>query len=120
MKLKAFTLFTLLTMLLGITACGEKAMPTPTATLDQPSFTATPTPVAAQPEVAALPTERPTWQWPTSSPEEQGMNSELLSAMLDYIEQAGPDIHNVVIIRNGHIVLDKYYDNEHFARDKSR
>jgi CubicO group peptidase (beta-lactamase class C family) len=60
--------------------------------------------------------ERSTWQWPTSSPEEQGMNPDLLSAMLDHIEQTNPEIHSITIIRNGYMVFDEYYPNDDFAR----
>ncbi|MEW6737152.1 MAG: serine hydrolase [Acidobacteriota bacterium] len=48
-----------------------------------------------------------TTNWlPVSTPEEQGMNSESLIKMFDYIEKNRVNIHNITIIRNDHIVLN--------------
>ncbi len=43
--------------------------------------------------------------WRTSAPEEQGMDSAILSDMLLAIEQGGYDIHSVMLIRNGYLAL---------------
>ena len=48
----------------------------------------------------------PTKGWRTSTPEEQGMDSELLAEMLETIEENEYPIDSVTIIRNGHMVLD--------------
>jgi CubicO group peptidase (beta-lactamase class C family) len=37
------------------------------------------------------------------------MNSMHLLRMLEYIDSSGEDIHSVLIIRNGHLVLEAYY-----------
>ncbi len=42
----------------------------------------------------------------TSSPEEQGMDSEKLYRMLSYIRDDGKEIHSIQVIRNGYKVLD--------------
>jgi CubicO group peptidase (beta-lactamase class C family) len=47
--------------------------------------------------------------WQTSTPEQQGMDSRDLLAMLDFIDSTGEDMHSVLIIRNGHMVLEAYY-----------
>ena len=44
--------------------------------------------------------------WPTSPPEEQGMDSELLADMLATILEQGYDIDGVTVVRHGYIVLD--------------
>ena len=44
--------------------------------------------------------------WPISSPEEQGIDSALLAEMLKSIDKAEYRIDAIVIIRNGHKVLD--------------
>lgn len=44
--------------------------------------------------------------WPTSSPEAQGMDSETLLEMLETTAGRGMDIHSLLIIRNGHLVLE--------------
>ncbi len=48
----------------------------------------------------------PVGPWPVSTPEEQGMDSELLADMLDAIRQKDPGIDAVAVVRNGHLVLD--------------
>jgi CubicO group peptidase (beta-lactamase class C family) len=48
----------------------------------------------------------PTQAWRTSTPEQQGLDSEKLAEMLELIRQHNVDIHSLLIIRNGFIVLD--------------
>ncbi len=50
----------------------------------------------------------PTAGWRVSTPEEQGMDSDKLAAVLDYFNNQpdGPNVHNVLVIRNGYVVLD--------------
>ena len=48
----------------------------------------------------------PTRGWRTSTPEQQGMDSERLADALELIRQHNVDIHSLLIIRNGFIVLD--------------
>ena len=60
---------------------------------------------------ACAPTSRepdywPTEGWKTSTPEEQGMDSEMLAEMFDFIGKEDYDIHSVTIIRNGYLVTD--------------
>ena len=59
----------------------------------------------------------PTYPWAISTPEEQGMNAELLDAMLAHIEETQPDIHSITIIRNGQMVFDAYFENDDFGRN---
>jgi CubicO group peptidase (beta-lactamase class C family) len=51
----------------------------------------------------------PTDGWRTSTPEEQGMDSELLTEMLAYIEENRVRIDSVTIVRRGYLVLDAYF-----------
>lgn len=44
--------------------------------------------------------------WETSAPEEQGMDSEKLADMLKYIQNGQHNIHSIVLIRNGHMIMD--------------
>ncbi|MBF0377815.1 MAG: serine hydrolase [Desulfamplus sp.] len=48
----------------------------------------------------------PTQAWHTATPEQQGMDSEKLAESLDFVRRNEVDIHSLLIIRNGHIVLD--------------
>jgi len=47
-------------------------------------------------------------EWRTATPESQGMSSEVLTKMLDYIWQKNYAIDSITIVRNGYMVLDAY------------
>jgi CubicO group peptidase (beta-lactamase class C family) len=72
------------------------------------SATPTPTRPTAPPQTVELTSYRPTAGWRTSTPEEQGMDSEKLAAMLDAIRQRKHAIDSVLVIRNGYMVADAY------------
>jgi CubicO group peptidase (beta-lactamase class C family) len=64
-------------------------------------------PAAVEPTVAQSPgLPWPTEDWPTSTPEEQGLDSELLADMLDRIQQEDYSIDSVLVVRHGVMVLD--------------
>ncbi|MBL8147975.1 MAG: serine hydrolase [Anaerolineae bacterium] len=48
----------------------------------------------------------PTTEWPTSTPEEQGMDSARLLEFLSRVEERNLGLDNLTVIRNGHVVLD--------------
>ena len=50
----------------------------------------------------------PTEGWRTSTPEEQDMDSAQLDQVMVYLDENNLDIHSVVIVRNGYIVLEEY------------
>jgi CubicO group peptidase (beta-lactamase class C family) len=62
----------------------------------------------ATPSILANPTYWPTESWQTSTPEEQGMDSEILVAMINAIQSEEPsyNIDSITIIRNGYMVFD--------------
>lgn len=47
--------------------------------------------------------------WLVSTPVEMGLDQERLDQMLDHIEETNLDLHALLVIRNGSIVLEKYY-----------
>lgn len=100
---RTFVLSILLVVLLG--ACTSQT-PTPSP----PPPTATPVPPTPTPTVAPTPIERDYWPtegWRTSTPEEQGLDSEQLAELMDYLQRPkGFTIHSLLIIRNGYIVTD--------------
>ena len=48
----------------------------------------------------------PTEDWPTSTPENLGMDSESLVEILNFYRENKVNIHSMLIIRDGNIVLD--------------
>ena len=62
----------------------------------------------------------PTSGWVTTTPEEQGMLSERLEAMDDYIDTKGwtDDIDSLLIIRNGYLVYESYPSQSYDENDR--
>src|SRR5579863_6594793 len=58
---------------------------------------------------AAAPTYYPTHGWRESTPEEQGLDSKALAAMVDNITGKHLNVHSVTVIRHGYVVLDAYF-----------
>ncbi len=57
------------------------------------------------------PTPTPPAYWPTNgwhstTPEEQGMDSEKLAQMVEHIQQEKLDLHSLLIVRNGYLVSE--------------
>jgi CubicO group peptidase (beta-lactamase class C family) len=50
----------------------------------------------------------PTDGWLNTTPEEQGMDSELLNEMMDQIQTRAIRIDSISIVRNGYLVFDEY------------
>ncbi|MHA2287954.1 MAG: serine hydrolase domain-containing protein [Promethearchaeota archaeon] len=51
----------------------------------------------------------PDWdKWRETSPESQGMDSEILENMYDYIDFNDINIQSIIIVRNGYIVNEEY------------
>ena len=57
----------------------------------------------------ALSNKSPSEGWHISNPEEQGMKSEILADMMEYIIDNNIDIDSILIVRNGKIILDSYF-----------
>ena len=54
----------------------------------------------------------PTEEWQTSSAESQGMNSEQLQQIDEYVKEKLPFTTSILIVRNGYIVFEEYYSRE--------
>ena len=61
------------------------------------------------PEQASTPTYWPTQGWRNSTPEGQGINSSILAEALLTMQKQKINIHSLMIIRNGAVVLDAYF-----------
>jgi len=62
----------------------------------------------ATPTVAQEPDYWPTEGWKSSTPEAQGMGSEQLARMFEYIEEKDVNLHSLLIVRNGYLVTEAY------------
>jgi CubicO group peptidase (beta-lactamase class C family) len=63
----------------------------------------------ASPKQVDQPVYWPTDGWHTSTPEEQGLDSGLILAMLDKIQKEDLAIHSVLIVRHGYLVTEVYF-----------
>jgi alpha-glucosidase len=54
----------------------------------------------------ALPISWPTDGWQQATPEEVGIDSEILASALDLIQEKNIYVHNVLITRNGYLTMD--------------
>jgi CubicO group peptidase (beta-lactamase class C family) len=70
-------------------------------------------PVAAPTPAATPSTYWPTHGWRTSSPEEQGMDSQKLAPMLDFVQQQRLSLYSLLVIRNGYLVSETYFTSDH-------
>jgi CubicO group peptidase (beta-lactamase class C family) len=61
------------------------------------------------PERVSAPTYWPTAGWQSSTPEEQGIDSAKLAEGLLAMRAQGLDIHSLLVIRNGSVVVDAYF-----------
>ena len=64
--------------------------------------------------------------WPSNSsdwievaPESQGLDSDKISEMFEYIGIRGFDIHSVIIVRNGYLLTEEYLYNSQLLENKS-
>ena len=62
---------------------------------------------ALQPAAAADPVSWPTGDWPTSTPEEQGMSSSALADLVDF--GAANAMDSLLVVRHGRIVVEAHY-----------
>jgi CubicO group peptidase (beta-lactamase class C family) len=53
----------------------------------------------------------PTKGWGTSTPEAQGIDGAMLQELVDLIREGEkfPDLHSLLIVRNGYLVIDEYF-----------
>jgi len=60
----------------------------------------------------------PTKEWARSMPTEQKLNPKLLNELVQLIreEKTFPDLHSLLIVRNGYLVVEEYFDGYHADR----
>jgi CubicO group peptidase (beta-lactamase class C family) len=99
----SFHQFTILSALCLVLSACAKASPaeTPAPTeLSAPTVT---------PDAAARGEYWPTAGWRTSTPEEQGMDGQLIQQALDAVDRDGIALHSLLIIRHGCLVSESYF-----------
>jgi hypothetical protein len=47
--------------------------------------------------------------WPTATPEEQGLDSEVLAEVVEQIDQQDLPVNSLQVVRNGVLILDAYF-----------
>ncbi|MCD4685684.1 MAG: beta-lactamase family protein, partial [Anaerolineae bacterium] len=67
--------------------------------------------------LAAGPEYWPTEGWRTAIPEEQGVSSATLAALVTYVQDEHMPVDSITVIHNGYVVLDTYF---HPARPTRR
>jgi len=57
--------------------------------------------------------DSPSWQWPVSKPDEQGLDPKRLAELTDLIRQGRlcPQLHCLLVIRHGYLVVEEYFNN---------
>jgi CubicO group peptidase (beta-lactamase class C family) len=55
----------------------------------------------------------PAWEWPVSTPEEQGLDPKKLADTTDFIRKGElcPHLHSLLVIRHGYLVVEEYFNN---------
>jgi CubicO group peptidase (beta-lactamase class C family) len=74
------------------------------------AFAWIPRPLPSPPAPAGKPDYWPTEAWRTSTPEEQGFDSVTLAEGMQRLRDQGVPIHSLLIIRNGYVLVDAYFD----------
>jgi CubicO group peptidase (beta-lactamase class C family) len=87
----------------------QPSTPAYTASAVAPTSTLTEAGPVAVAAPARMPDYWPTEGWRTSTPEEQGVDAELLEQMLSVIDERGLNVHSVVVTRDGYIIAERYY-----------
>ncbi|MFW9922490.1 MAG: serine hydrolase domain-containing protein [Candidatus Thorarchaeota archaeon] len=67
------------------------------------------------PSGCMLPENWPTTNWQVSTPEKQGINGTLLDALANYVDMSFYNQDGILIIKNGYIVFEKYYNDYNAA-----
>ena len=98
--------FLALLCILSVVVAGCVAIPATVVPSEAPASAAAP--AAPVPTAAAAP-YWPTEGWRTSTPEEQGMDSQKLAEMLATIKERNMNIHSFLVIRNGYLVSESYF-----------
>ncbi|MBA4383714.1 MAG: hypothetical protein C0410_03170 [Anaerolinea sp.] len=107
---KYFSIIICLTFLMACTKVDRSSIDSRvTATFSPISQTNTPTEfVSASATTESTPDLVSNWEWPRTTPEEQGVSSAMLADMLEKINGEGQQIHSVLVIRHGVLVMEAY------------
>ena len=58
-------------------------------------------------------------EWTEVAPETQGLDSDKIAEMFEFIEKNSYDVHSVIIARNGYLLTEKYLSNSQLLETKS-
>lgn len=68
--------------------------------------------IAALAVAAAWAQNPPAWEWPVSTPEEQGLDAKHLAQVVEIIRSGDllPRLHALLVVRNGRLALEEYFN----------
>ena len=58
-------------------------------------------------------------EWTEVAPETQGLDSDKIAEMFEYIEDGSHEIDSVIIVRNGYLLTEEYFYNSTLLENKS-
>ena len=58
-------------------------------------------------------------EWTEVAPEEQGLDSQKIAEMFEFIEKNSYNIHSVIIVRNGNLLTEEYLYNSQLLETKA-
>ena len=56
-------------------------------------------------------------EWTEVAPETQGLNSSKISEMFEFINSSQYDIHSIIIVRNGYLLIEEYLNQSQIYRN---
>jgi CubicO group peptidase (beta-lactamase class C family) len=74
--------------------------------MHRPAFVFVFTALLVSAALSQTPAPYPAAEWPVSTPEEQGIDSHQLAAVIEHTRATQPNIHSLSVVRNGFLVLD--------------
>ena len=106
MKARLFKSLLSLWIIVFVAGCAGITQTPPSTPSPTPMPILTPTSIPTSAPLTSSATYWPTQGWRTSTPEQQGMDSEMLARMLENIKTS---LHSLLIIRHGYIVTEAYF-----------
>ena len=113
MKNKIDKLFTFLILLVVISSLSLTSLSKGRITTDVDDFS------DSVPDLSGIFWPSNSSQWTEVPAETQGLDSDKIAEMFEYIERFSHDIHSVIIVRNGYLLTEEYLHESALLENKS-